>query len=83
MAAKEQQLIELEGEYGKLKQDHDRAVQRLQEELAAVRELGEQLAALSKMLLNISMYAALTRKRVEMGKLANSSRTQAELSVEL
>lgn len=83
MAAKEQQLVELEGEYGKLKQDHDRAVQRLQEELAAVRELGEQLAALSKMLLNISMYAALTRKRVEMGKLANSSRTQAELSVEL
>ena len=83
MAAKEQQLIELEGEYGKLKQDHDRAVQRLQEELAAVRELGEQLAALSKMLLNISMYAALARKRVEMGKLANSSRTQAELSVEL
>ena len=83
MAAKEQQLIELEGEYGKLKQDHDRAMQRLQEELAAVRELGEQLAALSKMLLNISMYAALARKRVEMGKLANSSRTQAELSVEL
>ena len=83
MAAKEQQLIELEGEYGKLKQDHDRAMQRLQEELAAVRELGEQLAALSKMLLNISMYTALARKRVEMGKLANSSRTQAELSIEL
>lgn len=59
MAAKEQQLIELEGEYGKLKQDHDRAMQRLQEELAAVRELGEQLAALSKMLLNISMYTTL------------------------
>ena len=83
MAAKEQQLIELEGEYGKLKQDHDRAMQRLQEELAAVRELGEQLAALSKMLLNISMYTALARKRVEMGKLANSSRTQAALSIEL
>lgn len=83
MAAKEQQLIELEGEYGKLKQDHDRAMQRLQEELEAVRELGEQLAALSKMLLNISMYTALARKRVEMGKLANSSRTQAELSIEL
>ena len=83
MAAKEQQLIELEGEYGKLKQDHDRAMQRLQEELAAVRELGEQLAALSKMLLNISMYTALARKRVEMGRLANSSRTQAELSIEL
>ena len=83
MAAKEQQLIELEGEYGKLKQDHDRAIQRLQEELEAVRELGEQLAALSKMLLNISMYTALARKRVEMGKLANSSRTQAELSIEL
>ena len=83
MAAKEQQLIELEGEYGKLKHDHDRAMQRLQEELAAVRELGEQLAALSKMLLNISMYTALARKRVEMGKLANSSRTQAELSIEL
>lgn len=59
MAAKEQQLIELEGEYGKLKQDHDRAMQRLQEELAAVRELGEQLAALSKMLLNISMCTTL------------------------
>ena len=59
MAAKEQQLIELEGEYGKLKQDHDRAMQRLQEELEAVRELGEQLAALSKMLLNISMYTTL------------------------
>lgn len=83
MAAKEQQLIELEGEYGKLKQDHDRAMQRLQEELEAVRELGEQLAALSKMLLNISMYTALARKRVEMGRLANSSRTQAELSIEL
>ena len=83
MAAKEQQLIELEGEYGKLKQDHDRAMQRLQEELEAVRELGEQLAALSKMLLNISMYTALARKRVEMGKLANSSRMQAELSIEL
>ena len=83
MAAKEQQLIELEGEYGKLKQDHDRAIQRLQEELEAVRELGEQLAALSKMLLNISMYTALARKRVEMGRLANSSRTQAELSIEL
>ena len=81
MAAKEQQLIELEGEYGKLKQDHDRAMQRLQEELAAVRELGEQLAALSKMLLNITMYTALARKRVEIGKLANSSRTQAELSI--
>jgi len=83
LAAKEQQLIELEGEYGKLKQDHDRAMQRLQEELAAVRELGEQLAALSKMLLNITMYTALARKRVEIGKLANSSRTQAELSIEL
>ena len=83
MAAKEQQLIELEGEYGKLKQDHDRAMQRLQEELEAVRELGEQLAALSEMLLNISMYTALARKRVEMGRLANSSRTQAELSIEL
>ena len=83
MAAKEQQLIELEGEYGKLKQDHDRAMQRLQEELEAVRELGEQLAALSKMLLNISMYTALARKRVEMGRLANSSRTQAELSIAL
>ena len=59
MAAKEQQLIELEGEYGKLKQDHDRAMQRLQEELAAVRELGDQLAALSKMLLNISTYTTL------------------------
>lgn len=59
MAAKEQQLIELEGEYGKLKQDHDRAMQRLQEELAAVRDIGEQLAALSKMLLNISMYTTL------------------------
>ena len=58
-------------------------MQRLQEELEAVRELGEQLAALSKMLLNISMYTALARKRVEMGKLANSSRMQAELSIEL
>ena len=83
MAAKEQQLIELEGEYGKLKQDHDRAMQRLQEELAAVRELGEQLAALSKMLLNISMYTALARKRLEIGKLTSSSRTQVELSIEL
>lgn len=83
MAAKEQQLVELEGEYGKLKQDHDRAMQRLQEELAAIRELGEQLAALSKMLLNISMYTTLGRKQVEIGKLANSSRTQAELSIEL
>lgn len=83
MAAKEQQLIELEGEYGKLKQDHDRAMQRLQEELEAVRELGEQLAALSKILLNISMYTTLGRKWVEIGKLANSSRKQAELSIEL
>lgn len=58
-------------------------MQRLQEELAAVRELGEHLAALSKMLLNISMYAALARKRVGMGKLAIGSRTQAELSIEL
>lgn len=82
MAAKEQQLIELEGEYGKLKQDHDRAMQRLQEELEAVKELGEQLAALSKILLNISMYTTLGRKRVEIGKLANSSRKQAELSIE-
>lgn len=70
MAAKEQQLIELEGEYGKLKQDHDRAKQRLQEETDAVKELGEQLASLSKMLLNISMYTAVARKRVEIGKLA-------------
>jgi len=48
LAAKEQQLLELRNEYGKLKQDHDRAKERLQEEMAAVRELETQLAALSK-----------------------------------
>jgi len=48
LAAKEQQLLKLRNEYGKLKQDHDRAKERLQEEMAAVRELEAQLVALSK-----------------------------------
>ena len=48
MAAKEQHLLELQDEFGKLKQDHDRARARLQEEIAAVKELEAQLAALSK-----------------------------------
>jgi len=38
----------LRDEYGKLKQDHDRAKERLQEELAALRELETQLATMSK-----------------------------------
>jgi len=48
LAAKEQQLVKLRDEYGKLKQDHDRAKERLQEELAALRELETQLATMSK-----------------------------------
>lgn len=48
MAAKEQHLLELQDEFGKLKQDHERARARLQEEIAAVKELEAQLAALSK-----------------------------------
>ena len=48
LAAKEQQLLKLRDEYGKLKQDRDRAKERLQEEMATVRELEAQLAALSK-----------------------------------
>lgn len=48
MAAKEQQLLELKDEFGKLRQDHERARERLREEIAAVKELEAQLAALSE-----------------------------------
>lgn len=48
MAAKEKQLLELKDEYSKLKQDNNRARERLQEEIAAVKQLEAQLAALSK-----------------------------------
>lgn len=48
LAAKEQQLLELRDEYGKLKQDYDRAKERLQEEMAAAKKIQAQLAALSK-----------------------------------
>lgn len=50
MAAKEQQLLELRDEFGKLKQDNERAKERLQEEIAAVKQLEAQLAALSECL---------------------------------
>lgn len=50
MAAKEQQLLELRDEFGKLKQDNERAKERLQEEIAAVQQLEAQLAALSECL---------------------------------
>ncbi|KAJ7378122.1 hypothetical protein OS493_024787 [Desmophyllum pertusum] len=48
LSAKEQQLLELRDEYGKLKQDHERARERLQEEIAAVKELEAKLAALKE-----------------------------------
>ncbi|XP_068727914.1 centriolin-like isoform X3 [Montipora capricornis] len=48
LAAKEQQLLQLQDEYGKLKQDHDRARARLEEEIAAVKDLEAQLATLRK-----------------------------------
>ena len=41
-------MLKLRDEFGKLKQDHDRAKERLQEELAAVGELEAQLATMSK-----------------------------------
>ena len=54
---KKQQLLELRDEYGKLKQDHDRAKERLQEEMAAVKKLQAQLAALSKWIVRDSLLA--------------------------